>query len=137
MLSIRRLIIANQRTTLARRPEVLSLALRVMRHHSARALQNHLRRAVVLLQSNRPASLKILFELENVFDVSAAPTINRLILVADNAHVATGPRQQLHQLVLWPVCILVFIDQDVFVTPIVSFSSLTGGLEESHCLEQE
>ena len=137
ILAIRRLIVADQRATLAGRPEVFPLALRVVRYHCACAFQNHLRGAIVLFEPNRPASGEVLFELENVLDVRAAPTIDRLILVADHANISIGTCQQFHQFVLWTVRILVLIDQNIFVTAVVLFSGFARRLEQPHCFKQE
>ena len=66
-------IVADQRAALAVGPELLALALQVVGNHGARGLQNRLRRAVVLLQADDAGVREVLFKVENVVNVCAAP----------------------------------------------------------------
>ena len=56
---------------------------------------------------------KILVEVEDVPDVGAAPAVDRLVVVADDADVAVLAGEQLHELVLRAVGVLVLVDEDV------------------------
>ena len=80
---------------------------------------------------------KSLLELEDVADVGAAPTVDGLVFVADDADVARGAGKQLHQLVLRAVGVLVLVDEQVLVAAIVSFADLGDGLEQAHGLQQK
>src|SRR5204862_168634 len=68
-------------------PQRLALARLVVLHHRARRRQNVLRRAVILLQPNDLGLGEVVLEVQDVADVGAAPAINRLVLVADDAHI--------------------------------------------------
>jgi hypothetical protein len=56
---------------------------------------------------------EISFEFENVSEVGAAPTVDRLVVVADHADVSVAGSQGLHHQVLRTVRVLVLVDQDV------------------------
>jgi hypothetical protein len=80
---------------------------------------------------------EVLLELQNVAYVRAAPTVDGLVLVADDADVARGAGQQLHQLVLRAVGVLIFVDEQVLVAAVVSLTDLGDGLEQAHGLQQQ
>ena len=104
---------------------VLALALGVLRDDCAGAFENHLGGAVVLFEADGFACFgEVLFELEDVSDVRAAPAVDGLVLVADDADVRAFAGEQLHQLILRAVGVLVLVDQEIFVTAVVSFSRL-------------
>src|SRR6185503_1378541 len=78
---------ANQRSALAIRPDLLAFAPQIVRHDSARRLQNYLSRAVVLLKPDDLGVWKILLKFENVANISSAPGIDALVFVSDSAYV--------------------------------------------------
>ena len=131
------LVEADQRAALARGEERLALALGVVGDHGGRAFEDDLRGAVVLFQADGADVGEVLLELENVADVGAAPTVDGLVLVADDADVARGTGEQLHQLVLRAVGVLVLVDEEVFVTAVVTLAHLGDGLEQAHGLQQQ
>ena len=92
VLAIGRVVEADLAAALARRPQILSLALQVVGDHGRGGLQDGLRGAVVLLQADDLGLGKILFEVEDVVDVGAAPGVDRLVLVAHGAEVVVGSR---------------------------------------------
>src|ERR1035437_216553 len=106
-------------------PEHLALARLVILHHRARRRQNVLRRAVVLLQTNGLGVGIVVFEVQDILDVGAAPAIDRLVFVAHHADIAMLFGQQAHQVVLRAVGVLIFVDHDVAEPPVVS---LSGGV---------
>ena len=69
------------------RPEVLRLALAVVRDDGVGRLQDRVRRAVVLLERDRARPAEVALELEDVADVGAAEGVDRLVRVADGADV--------------------------------------------------
>ena len=137
VLSVGRFVVTNPRAALARGPQVLAFALQIARYHRGGALKDHLRGAIVLLQADGLGLRKILFKLEDVADVRAAPGVNALVLIAHHAHIVFRPGEQLHQLVLWTVGVLIFVDQHVAITAVVAFPYLGGGAQQAHGLEQQ
>ena len=70
-------------------------------------------RAVIALEPDHLGARKILLEAQDVVDVGAAPSVDRLIVVADAAKIAVGPREKPQPQILDDVGVLVFVDQDV------------------------
>ena len=56
---------------------------------------------------------KILGEAQDVADVGAAPAVDGLILVADDAEIGLGAGQQAQQIVLHAVGVLIFVDVQI------------------------
>ena len=131
------LIEADHGAALAGGEERLALALGVVGDDGGRAFEDDLRGAIVLFEADGADVGEVLLELENIFDVGPAPTVDGLVLVADDAYVARGTGEELHQLVLRAVGVLVFVDEDVFVTAVVTLAHLGDGLEQAHGFEQE
>ena len=69
--------------------------------------------AVILLELDYVAVREILLELENIADIRAAPAVNRLVVVADDAHVMPLSCQQAHEHILRVVRILIFVHVDI------------------------
>ena len=137
VLAVGGLIEADQRAALARGEERLALAQGVVGDHRGRAFEDDLSGAVVLFEADGADVGEVLLELQNVAYVRAAPTVDGLVLVADDADVSRGPGQQLHQLVLRAVGVLILVDEDVLVTAVVSLTDLGDGLEQAHGLQQQ
>ncbi len=70
-------------------------------------------RAVIRLEPDDARPLEILLEAEDVFDLGAAPRIDRLIVIADAADIAVPLREQPEPEILHEVRVLVLVDQDV------------------------
>ena len=79
------------------------------------ALRIVLVRAVVLLQLDDLDLREMLFHVEQVGDLRAAPAVNALVVVADHAQVAMLLRQRLDELELRGVGVLVFVHHHVAV----------------------
>ncbi len=94
-------------------PQLLFLALAIVDDHGVRGLQDGLGRAVVLLQLEDARGGKVALELQDVADVGPAPSVDRLILVADHADVVLAGGQRAQQQVLHPVGVLIFVHQQV------------------------
>ncbi len=71
-------------------------------------------RAVILLQPDDLGAGEVLLELEDIGDLGSAPGIDRLVVIADAAQVAARFGEELQPFVLGAVCVLVFVDKDVF-----------------------
>ena len=75
--------------------------------------------AVVLLELDDLRLGEVLLKVEDVPDVRAAPAVDRLVVVADDAEVVLLPRQQADELVLRGVGVLIFVHQNVLKPPLV------------------
>ena len=100
-------------------------------------VENRLRRAIVLFQPDGLRIGKILFEIQDVGNVGAAPLVDRLIFVAHDADVLLLLGQQTNQGKLQRVCVLVFIDQDVAKLVVVLFAHLGDFPQQSHGFDQQ
>src|SRR6185369_8811078 len=70
-------------------------------------------RAVILLEADDLRAGEVLLEAEDVGDLSTAPAVDRLIVVADAAEVAARLGKQLQPFVLRLVRVLILVDEDV------------------------
>ena len=131
VLAVGSFVVADLRAAAALGPQVLALALDVVRHHRRRGLQDVLRRAVVLLQADDAGLGKVLLELQDVADVGAAPGVDALVLIADRADVVLAARQHAHQLVLRAVGVLILVNQDVAVAAVVALAGLARRLQQA------
>ena len=95
------------------RPQRFILAVGVERDDLIRRVQNICRGAVILLQLDDLCIRKILLKIENVSDIRAAPAVDGLIVVADDAEVPALRCQQAHEHILRVVRILILIDMDI------------------------
>ena len=85
-------------------------------------------RAVVLFQFDDLRAGIILFEIEDVGDIRAAPTVDGLVLIADHANVVMVSDEQSQQAVLAVVGVLVFIHENVFeLVPVFLSDVLMSG----------
>ena len=81
------------RTALAVGPQLLVLAVPVLADHRRRGVEDHLRRAIVLLEADDLRFRKIALEVEDVLEVGAAPLVDRLIGISDDGEVPMRLRQ--------------------------------------------
>ena len=129
-------VVADERAAFAGGPEVLAFALRVLRDDGAGAFEDDLRGAVVLLEADGLGVGEIFFEVEDVLDVGAAPAVDGLVFIADDADVAVRA-EQLHELVLRAVGVLVLVDEEVLVAAVVALADFGGRLEQADGFEQQ
>ncbi len=94
--------------------ELLLFALLVPVDEQRCGVKNRLGTAIVLLKRDDLRSGEVAFKIKNVADVRATPFINGLVRIADDTEVRVMDRQPSSYFVLSAVCILVFIDEDVF-----------------------
>jgi hypothetical protein len=75
-----------------------------------RGLEDLAGRAVVRFEANDLGAVEVLVEGEDLRDVGAAPTVDRLIVVADDAQVSMFAGDGLDDVVLRTVRVLVLVD---------------------------
>ena len=97
-----------------RREQVLFDAVAVFCDQRVRRRQNLRRGTVVFHHHDGLHVWKDLVEIQQIFDVRAAPGVDRLVRVAHDEEVAVIAAQHLHQLILQRVDILKLVDHDVF-----------------------
>ena len=112
------------------RPEVLLLALAVVRDDAVRGAEDVVRGAVVLLQRDRPRAGEVALELEHVADVGAPEGVDGLVGVADRAHVPVLLGEELQEPVLRVVRVLVLVDEDVAERLLPALARLGEALED-------
>src|SRR5207248_11473294 len=94
-------------------PQLLVRATRVLLNYGVRRRQDAPRRAVVLLQLDDLRPGEVPREIEDVVHLGAAPPVDRLVVIADDAQVSVLLREQAQQLVLRRVRVLELVDEDV------------------------
>ena len=96
-----------------RRPNDLFNLVFVVGDDAVGGIDDVLRRPVVLLEFVEGKIRVVLLEVEDVLDVGAAETVNRLGVVTDDTEVLTQGRELLDDEVLGEVGVLVLVHQDV------------------------
>ena len=96
-----------------RRPNDLFDLVFVVGDDAVGGIDDVLRRPVVLLEFVEGKIRVVLLEVEDVLDVGAAETVNRLRVVTDHTEVLTQGRELLDDEVLGEVGVLVLVHQDV------------------------
>ena len=94
-------------------PQVLLEQLGVVLDEVVGALQNALRRTVVLLQLDDAQGGIVFLQVAQIGRAGAAPGIDGLVVVAHRGDSGAVAGQQLHHLVLAIVGVLVFVDEQV------------------------
>src|SRR5262249_15611477 len=105
-------------------PQRLAEPAGVMGDHSGSGSENVRRRAVVLFQTDDLRAGEVVLEAKDVRDLSAAPAVNRLIVVADAADVLALLGEQPEPEILGLVGILIFVDQDIPEALLVEFEDI-------------
>ncbi len=100
-------------------PQGLAEPPAIMGDDAGRGGEDLRRRAVILLEAGNQRAGKIALETQDVADLGAAPTVDRLVVVADAADVAMLLRQQPQPQVLRDVGVLILVDQQVAKPPLV------------------
>ena len=80
---------------------------------------------------------EVLFEVEDVADVGAAPRVDRLVVVADDADVLVCAPEEAHELELRAVRVLVLVDDDVAKAAGPLLAHVFAALEETRDLAHE
>ena len=118
-------------------PEMLVLAVAVLADHGGRGVQDDLRRAVVAFELDDRRFAEVRFEVDDVPQVGAAPLVNRLIRIADDAEVAMDLGEAPDEEVLRPVGVLVLVDHHVAELLRVFRADAFGLLEQVDRLQQQ
>src|SRR5262249_43035023 len=92
---------------------------------------------IILFELDRPNPRKVLFERENVLNVGAAPAVDRLILVANDADIEMNAREMAHKPVLLAIRVLILIDHDVLETYTVLLTDRRKLVEQINGLDQQ
>ncbi len=88
-----------------------------MGDQSRRHRENVAGRSIISLKPDHLRARKILLEPQDIFDIRAAPRVDRLIVVADAAQIAVGLGEQPQKKILNDVRVLVLVDQNVTEAP--------------------
>ena len=118
-------------------PEVLVFAIPVLADDRRRGVEDDLCRAVVAFELDGHGFGEIVFEVEQVPEVGAAPFVDRLIRIADDAEVAVDFDQTANQQILGPVGVLIFVHHDEPELRRVFRADPVGLLEEVDGLEEQ
>ena len=114
------------------RPELFPLAAAVVRNDGVRRVQNALRGAVILFQTDDLRALVLLFKVQNVGDGRTAEAVDALVVVAHDADIFIAPGQQRSQQVLQMVRILILVDEDIAELALVIVAHLLKLLQKLH-----
>ena len=94
-------------------------------------------RAIVALQPDHGGVGKVALEAEDVFDLGAAPAVDRLVVVADAAEIAPLLGEQAQPQILDDVGVLIFVDQDVAETVLVALQHFRLLAEQAQRFQQQ
>jgi hypothetical protein len=99
-------------------PQRLAKPSLIRRDQARGRAQDRGRRTVIALQADHLRAGEIALEAQDVFDLRAAPAIDRLVVVAHHADItaptiANRARQQLQPQILDNIRVLIFVHQDV------------------------
>ncbi len=119
------------------RPELLVLARRVARHDRVGGVEDQLGRAVVALELDDGRLGPVALEVEDVAQVRAAPRVDRLVVIADDAQVVVLLGERPDPQVLRPVRVLVLVHVQVAPALLVLGEHLRRLLEQADGLEQQ
>ena len=108
----------------------------ILRDDAVRGVEDHLGGAVVLLQSHEPGAGEVLLELAHVAYVRPAPTVDRLVVVADRGDVAVRA-EPLHEQILRLVRVLELVHQDELELAPVGLQPVGMLIEQRERMQQQ
>ena len=114
------------------RPEGLPLALRIVGDHRVCRVQDILRGAVVLFETDHRRAREALLKAHDVFNRRPAEFIDALVIVAHHAEVLPLLRQELHKHILRVVGVLVLIHHHIAELVLVIFQHIRAFLKQPH-----
>ena len=94
-------------------PQGFALAARIVPDDGVGSVQNILRGAVILLQTDGAAGAVLLLKGENIFDIGPAKAVDGLVVIPHHADILPAAGQQPGQEILEMVGILVLVNEDV------------------------
>ena len=118
-------------------PQRLSEAALIVRDEVRRRGQDVRCRTVVTLQPHDGGVGEVLFEAQDVADLGAAPAVDRLVVVADAAHILGALRQQSQPEILGDVGVLVLVHQDVAEAPMIDRQDIRMLLPQGHAVHHQ
>src|SRR5258708_23943634 len=137
VLFVIRLMDSYRRARVVVGPERLLFAQFIRRDDGARDLQNGAGRAIVLFEHDDLEIGKVVLEVQNVANIGAAPGINRLVFVADNAQITAFFGQELDDFVLDDVGVLKLVDHNVLEAALVKSKHFRNFAEQVDRYTQE
>ena len=134
---ISRAVVADLRPALPLGIEALILAVAVLRDHRRRRIEDDLRGAVVPFELDDAGFGEVVFEVEDVAQVGAAPFVDRLVGIADDTQVAMLACEPLDEQVLRPIGVLILVHHHVHELVRVLVADGFRLLEQLHRLQQQ
>ena len=96
-----------------------------------------LRRPVILFKANNLGTGKVFLKPQNISDLSPAPAIDRLVVIADATDIVAALSQQTQPKILGDVRILIFVDQHIVELALI-VSEYIGVIEKQrHTVKQK
>ena len=127
----------NHRPRARRRPERFAHPPVVLCNHGVRRVQNVLRGAVVLLQTDDRCIRVRLVERQDVLNRRAAEAVDALVVVADHHQIPPSLGKHPRQLKLRNVRVLILVHADVAETLLVVLQNLGMPTEQEHRLHDD
>src|SRR6266849_1118608 len=112
-------------------------ALGIIGYDGSSGIENLLRGAVVAFEFDDAGGREVARKAHEDGDVGAAPTINGLIFVADDADVLLWTGEEAQEIVLYAVGVLVFVHVDVFEAGLPFFADGNGIAEQFYGAQQQ
>src|SRR5690242_7930663 len=100
--------------------------------HDVGEIEDLRRRPIVHLEPNHGRVRETLVEVDDVADVSAAPSVDGLIVITDHADVAVLSAKELDQLVLRAIRVLILVDEDVLKSAAIALELVRMLLEHAN-----
>ena len=113
VLSVPRADDANLCARFVLGPQGLAEPPLVVGDQPRRGAQNMPGGTVIPFQADRPRAGEVLLEAQDVAHLGAAPGVDRLVVVADAAQIATFHREQAQPQILRDIGVLILVDQKV------------------------
>ncbi len=113
-------------------PQLLLEGVGVVGDQGVGAFEDAAGGAVVLLEHHHLQRRVVVFQQHQVFWPRAAPSVDRLVVVADHGELVAHAHQQLHQQVLAGVGVLIFIHQQVADAVLPFFQNVRVVLKQLH-----
>ena len=100
-------------------PQPFPLPAQIVRNHCVGRVQNRLRGTIILLKTDGPTALVLLFKVENILDGGTAEPVDALVIVADHTDIFVPACQQGGQQILHMVGVLIFVHQNIPKFPLI------------------
>ncbi len=111
-------------------PELFAAAAEIVFDDRVRRAKNRVGGAIILLELDDFDFGKMFFHVEQVGNFRAAPAVNALVVIADDAEIAMFLREQVDEFELRGVGVLVFVDHDVAIFRAAGFERVRMFLEQ-------